>query len=314
MRGVGCFLLVVLGCLLTSVRAISATIEADTSGSVPIITIIGGLQYGDEKKFINVALAHPTALVGLMSPGGNLLAGIEIGKAIRLKGYMTAVPGDATCASACALAWLGGRKRLMSRQARIGFHAAYVDDAGTNTVTGTGNALVGAYLNQLGLPTGAIIFVTSASPDGMTWLSAANAQKVGLEVETLPDETPPATRAAPPPGRAAPPQSPYVSNLPSGVDWTAQGEWVQAASRPSLAEAIEVGAMIRAKNPNTSVFQYRNGWYAVVVGPFSSGRGPVALAALIRAGEVPADSLVTRGDAFAALAWGSPKPRPPAGR
>jgi hypothetical protein len=58
-----------------------------------------------------------------------LVAGIDIGKAIRLKDFETAVVSNKNsktiCASACALAWLGGTRRFMSATARIGFHAAY---------------------------------------------------------------------------------------------------------------------------------------------------------------------------------------------
>ena len=51
------------------------------------------------------------------SDGGNLLAGIEIGKTIRLKSFATAVLDGLRCASACAFAWLGGSPRFMERGA-----------------------------------------------------------------------------------------------------------------------------------------------------------------------------------------------------
>jgi len=57
-----------------------------------IIFVAGDLALGDEKKFINVALSSGNAVVVLQSPGGNLIAGIEIGKAIHLKGFATYVP------------------------------------------------------------------------------------------------------------------------------------------------------------------------------------------------------------------------------
>jgi hypothetical protein len=64
------------------------------------------------------------------SNAGNLLAGIEIGKTIRLKSFATAVLDGLRCASSCAFAWLGGSPRFMEQGARIGFHAAYIDSAG----------------------------------------------------------------------------------------------------------------------------------------------------------------------------------------
>ena len=87
------------------------------------------------------------------------------------------------CASACALAWLGGRSRYMSETAHVGFHAVYVEAEGQAAVSSAGNALVGAYLNQLGMPTSAVIYITEAPPKGMQWLSFADAQRYGIDVQ-----------------------------------------------------------------------------------------------------------------------------------
>ena len=115
---------------------------------------------------------------------------LEIGKAIRLKGFTTYVPDQTRCASACALAWLGGRARLMSRSASVGFHAAYTEQRGVKSVASAGNALVGAYLAYLGLPESAIIFVTSTPPDGVQWLNFADAEHYGIEVKPYDLPTP----------------------------------------------------------------------------------------------------------------------------
>jgi hypothetical protein len=71
----------------------------------------------------------------------------------------------------------------MSPQARVGFHAAYSSETGQET--GVGNALVGAYLNKIGLPYSAVIYITQAAPNSMTWLSIADAEKQGIGVEPL---------------------------------------------------------------------------------------------------------------------------------
>jgi ATP-dependent protease ClpP protease subunit len=65
--------------------------------------------------------ANPWLL--LESPGGSLDDGIELGKAVRLKRLRTLT--RETCASACALIFLGGVERLLvGPKARIGFHQA----------------------------------------------------------------------------------------------------------------------------------------------------------------------------------------------
>jgi hypothetical protein len=157
--------------------------KVPTDDGADIIAVTGHLLSGDEKKFIDVALPSQKALVVFQSPGGNLLAGIEIGKAIHLKGFATLVPDNVECASACALAWLGGRIRFLSDKGRVGFHAVYSDQDGQAAVSSAGNAIVGAHLNQLGLPVVAVVYITSAPPDGIQWLTIPDAQRYGIEVQ-----------------------------------------------------------------------------------------------------------------------------------
>lgn len=161
-----------------------------TNGGPAIILVRGDLAAGDDKAFANVALAHSSAIVLLHSNGGLLLPGLEIGRAIRLKGFATVVPQGFQCASACALAWLAGTPRLLSPNGRVGFHAAYLEADGKRMPTATGNALVGAYLNQLNLPTSAVIYITSAAPEDMRWLNLDDAQRNGIEARKFdPDAT-----------------------------------------------------------------------------------------------------------------------------
>ena len=185
--------------LVTGVHQVPAAEFRKSSleaGKLDLIEVIGDLAIDDEKKFIQLALGTDDAIVAFHSPGGNLFAGIEIGTAIRLKGFSTYVPDGLLCASACSLAWLGGRSRLMSDTAKVGFHAAYTDQRGQNNVSAPGNALVGAYLNQLGLPRSAIVYITHSAPDRMQWLNFSDAQRFGIEVKkfNLANRTP----AAPP--------------------------------------------------------------------------------------------------------------------
>jgi hypothetical protein len=149
------------------------------------ILINGEFEAGDEKKFANLAMSISDAIVVFNSVGGNLVTGIEIGKAIRLKGFDTLVPSHTRCASACALAWLGGQIRATSDGALIGFHAAFDRESGE--VTAAGNAVIGAYLSQLGLPTSAVIYITSPAPEEIRWLTVADARKYGIEVTILND-------------------------------------------------------------------------------------------------------------------------------
>jgi hypothetical protein len=160
------------------------TVDRD-GGPTSVIVVEGEFVYGDEKAFIQAALNVPEGFVVLSSPGGNVHAAIEIGKAIRLKGLKTAVLDGATCASACAIAWLGGNTRYMGRNAQVGFHAVTLSNDPKHLADSVGNALVGAYLGQLNLSTPAIAYITQAQPDDMRWLTVEDAREVGIEVSDL---------------------------------------------------------------------------------------------------------------------------------
>ena len=197
-----------LAFLLISLSATAAEIQAvpEPSKGVVIISVYGDIESGDDLKFINIALPIEKGVVLFNSNGGNLLAALGIGRTIRLKEFWTTVPNKSVCASACGLAWLAGVRRFVDESARVGFHAAYVQNNGETQETGSGNALTGAYLNQLGLTQSAIYYVTQAAPQDMNWLTAELAKEVGIEMTILvPNES---DAIAPKIGSDSPAQAP----------------------------------------------------------------------------------------------------------
>src|SRR5947199_4391830 len=205
----------VLGVLRTNGASplLAARIEVAPTGSsdnsAMIITVAGGLELADGAKFASIVCDIRRAIVVLASDGGNLHAGLQIGTIIRLRNFATLVPKGAACASACALAWLGGTTRFMQAGARIGFHAAYTVDQGQPSETGVGNALLGAYLNRIGLSDDAVVYITAAHPDEMTWLTVEAARLKGIDVALLPPvESGETEQRIPPPPPRAPSSSP----------------------------------------------------------------------------------------------------------
>src|SRR5215467_9370609 len=182
------------------------TVESRSTGQSSSVLVDGKLEPRDGDQFRIKTGSLSNAIISFRSDGGSVVAGIQIGEIIRLKGFTTSVSRDARCASACALAWLGGTKRLMSAESKVGFHAAYTSDG---RETGVGNALIGAYLNKIGLPYSAVAYITRAAPRSMTWLSAAEAKKHGIDVD-LAGSTQVANAPAPvvPSAAPAPPASP----------------------------------------------------------------------------------------------------------
>jgi hypothetical protein len=148
------------------------------------IQVKGEINKGDADAFRPEAFSkiqlHKHVFVVLESNGGVAMEALNIGTAIRKMDFDTVVFDNKTCASACALIWLAGHYRWAGPKASIGFHAIYY---GEGNVSSGGNALVGAYLRELGLSLKAIRYLTQAPPDGMEWLSIESAYKYDIKLQ-----------------------------------------------------------------------------------------------------------------------------------
>jgi hypothetical protein len=180
-------LLILLPWAVAGARAAEIDVRHLENGST-LIVIDGKFELGDVDAFRNKVAALPSgkATVAFQSKGGRLLAGIRIGTVIREKKFSTVVPDGGSCAAACALAWLGGTRRFVGEGSSVGFQAAYVLKSAVPTESGPGNAIVGAYLNQLGLSEKAILYVTQAPPTSMLWMNLQDAEAHGIAVSPLP--------------------------------------------------------------------------------------------------------------------------------
>ncbi len=191
MKSKSLILLAALG--IASLVASSATeaatdrSEGPASDGLTDIIIEGEIASGDEKTFAAHAsqVTPKKGVVFLSSPGGNLYASLQIGKMVHALQFATVVTKNQECASGCALIWLGGVPRMAFLESKVGFHAAYTTRDGGAEVTGSGNALVGVYLNSLGLSEAAIAYLASARPNEMNWLNLETARKLGIDIRTL---------------------------------------------------------------------------------------------------------------------------------
>jgi hypothetical protein len=177
-----------------SAAAATITVVPQDGDTPAVVAVRGVLRFEDIETFRYKVAKLSNAVVGFRSDGGSLLAGVRIGEIIRHKGFVTVAPSGTRCASACAIAWLGGVQRFMGDPTLVGFHAAYGGDRIGPNRASTANAILGAYLNKLGLPESAIIYITMAAPDSMTWLTLQAAAKYGIEVRSFPNTTPRASR------------------------------------------------------------------------------------------------------------------------
>jgi hypothetical protein len=92
-----------------------------------VIHIKGAIEKGDANRFANavgkVGVRPGDATVWLDSPGGLVMEGIPIARAIKKYGWNTYVAADTACASMCADIWLAGHTRFISSHGKVGFHS-----------------------------------------------------------------------------------------------------------------------------------------------------------------------------------------------
>ena len=126
--------------------------------------------------------------VWLNSPGGNLFAGMQLGRIIRKHGasthiidYRTLLPGE--CYSACSLAFLGGVYRYANNGAHYGVHRASLQagpTAGDRDLGQDLSAAIRSYIREMGVDARLFDLWVKAAPDEMYLLSQQQAKDLGV--------------------------------------------------------------------------------------------------------------------------------------
>jgi hypothetical protein len=107
--------------------AAAISVEQRLVAGQSVLWVTGEFQYQDGTKFKRaVERAGRIDEVWFSSPGGNVMAGLEIGRYLRRSGLATRVPSGASCASACTYAFIGGVFRAVDPTAKVGVHNSTV--------------------------------------------------------------------------------------------------------------------------------------------------------------------------------------------
>jgi hypothetical protein len=143
-----------------------------TDGSY-MIHVGGMIKKGDAEIFAAVADQIPPdkRVEVVLTSGGGTLSRLEIGRIIHRRKFRTVAIG--MCASLCADIWLAGEPRILYPGAAIGFRA-FRDQCKDTTCEGTsaaGNAVVGAYLNELGFKPELIWLLTKTPSSSILWMT-----------------------------------------------------------------------------------------------------------------------------------------------
>ncbi len=113
-------------------------------------------------------------IVALSSGGGLLADGLMLGEMIRSRGLDTTVLAGTYCASSCTIAFMGGTRRTMARQATLMFHSPYtVEREATKVVLDCSDKEVADFLNKyyslmLGKADGQFVFERTMAYCGET--------------------------------------------------------------------------------------------------------------------------------------------------
>jgi hypothetical protein len=188
-------LLALIAWSMTPAHAASFDTKPCTDGGPGcyLMRISGEIMPGDAKRFTDLVKAKviTSGVVYLDSPGGLFEDGMAIAKLVRQRRFFTYV-GDGACMSMCAIIWIAGDTRYYTGKSIIGFHGIVTlptDNQGNRVKGGKatpyngGNALVGAFFNQIGLNDKAIATLTNAGFDSAFYLNTKNIEELGIKAE-----------------------------------------------------------------------------------------------------------------------------------
>jgi hypothetical protein len=197
---------VTLGTLVQPAGAVEISKHSSDSATVNAIQLNGKIDDGDTFELqvhISKLPKKPTIVIYLNSPGGNLREGMRLGKFFFENKIETVVETKTTCASACALAFLGGRDgdtgrphRTKASNGGLGFHSftrefdnkSYsADDLKTVVqMTQTQVFVVAEYLKSIGADLDILRLMLRAQANQMNYIS--NDEALALNIRVFDDK------------------------------------------------------------------------------------------------------------------------------
>lgn len=186
--------LLAIAAFVTPCAALDFQLHSNNSKTLNAVLASGTIEYDDANRlhqFLSLQPRRSNAALYLKSPGGSLGGGIRLGQYLRKNNIKTVVEGGETCASACALAFLGGTDRQGNRwmstttTSQLGFHAfrnadgvRYENSDNTQQIVG----MILEYGQTVGAPMEIFVrnFQTPASE--MYWFNTQEALRLGIKV------------------------------------------------------------------------------------------------------------------------------------
>lgn len=177
----------------TDTTALEFSLHQNDKQSLLAILAEGEVKAGDQERlqvFLSGQPQKQRVAIYLASPGGALYEGMRLGLFFRIYGIQTVVEGGRDCASACALAFLGGTDRAgapwrsASDDSRLGFHSF---SSGEDGLAYEGDvqlvvADVLKYAKMVDAPLELMIMNFSTPSDQMYWLNDEEICSLGIKL------------------------------------------------------------------------------------------------------------------------------------
>ena len=172
------------------------------AASMPAVTAIlavGDIEEGDVERlsnFLSGVEVRKNVAIYLASRGGSLYEGMRLGRFFKENRVKTVVEGGQICASACALAFLGGRDnqgrswRSSSSNSLLGFHAFATADSSLQDENETQMVVshVLAYGREVDAPLELLILNFATPSNTMYWLNQDEICSLGIKLWDVPGD------------------------------------------------------------------------------------------------------------------------------
>ena len=178
-----CFFAFIAALFATPAQAGINLIPGTTDSGLRYIVLSGDFVAGDDaSEFLTKALELDPHVISFDSPGGNVASAMRYGRLIRALGLKTMQPRSLNCASACALAFLGGTERY-AETGSIGVHrASFSPDRSISpdiavAAIQAGTADLIGYLSEMGVDPKLLQLSLSIDSSDMRYLTATEMQE-----------------------------------------------------------------------------------------------------------------------------------------
>ncbi len=180
--------------MLSPSLALEFKIHENNSKTLNAIMATGTIELNDTnklKQFLSKQARKKHTAIYFNSPGGNLGEGIKLGKYFHQNRIKTVIQGESMCASACALAFLGGTDRNGNKwmstttTSLLGFHSFSQSDGKLHSNTNVTQKIVAEilkYSKYVNAPREIIINNFMTPSQNMYWLSEQEALSFGIKV------------------------------------------------------------------------------------------------------------------------------------